>query len=42
VFFPSPPHDDLIDACSRVYDMQPVAASKWERAEWEPPVHPDA
>jgi hypothetical protein len=42
LFFPFAPHDDLIDGCSRIYDMQPAAASKWERAEWEPPVHPDA
>jgi hypothetical protein len=27
--------------CARIYDMQPVAASKWERAEWEPAVYPD-
>jgi hypothetical protein len=39
LFFPLAPDDDLIDACARMYDMQPVPASKWERAEWEPPVH---
>jgi hypothetical protein len=42
VFFPFAPHDDLIDACARIYDMKPVAPSAWERAEWVAPVYPDA
>jgi hypothetical protein len=42
LFFPFGPHDDLIDACARIYDMKPVAPQRWERAEWEAPVHPDA
>jgi hypothetical protein len=42
LFFPFAPHDDLIDACARVYDMKPVAPSAWERGEWVAPVHPDA
>ena len=42
LFFPFAPHDDLLDACARIYDRQPAPASKWERTEWEPPVYPDA
>ena len=42
LFFPFGTHDDLIDACARIYDMKPVAPSAWERGEWEAPVYPDA
>ena len=42
LFVPFGPHDDLIDACARIYDMKPVAPSAWERAEWQPPVYEDA
>jgi hypothetical protein len=41
LFFPFAPHD-RIDARSRIYDMSPVPASRWERGKWTPPVYPDA
>jgi hypothetical protein len=33
LFFPFARTTTLIDACSRIYGMQPVPASKWERGE---------
>jgi hypothetical protein len=42
LFFPFAPHDDLIDAVSRIYDMEPAAAETYEQLNYAPPAHPDA
>jgi hypothetical protein len=42
VFFPFSPKDDLVDALSRLYDLQPVKAGKYESAMLELPAWEDA
>jgi len=41
IFFPFAPHDDLIDATSRIYDMSPTPADAYDGADHEASVHPD-
>jgi hypothetical protein len=36
-FFPFAPHDDLIDAVSRIYDMEPCAPVAYESTATEAP-----
>lgn len=41
-FHPFAPHDDCIDAASRIYDIEPMAPKVWESMASEPRAHPDS
>lgn len=41
-FHPFAPHDDLIDAASRIYDMEPVKPVQFESVKAEPRAFPDS
>jgi hypothetical protein len=41
-FHPFAPHDDLIDAVSRLYDMEPLKPTPFESVNAEMKAHPDA
>jgi hypothetical protein len=42
MFFPLAPKDDLIDAVSRIYDIEASAPVQYESAALEPASHPDS